>query len=56
MNFSIEIMNRFMLDHHRKSGSTGWLLHPSMGLFSSAHPRSCIWDSDTGCSVSRSNV
>lgn len=33
-----EIMNRSMSDHHWKPGSTRWLCHPSVGLFSSGHP------------------
>ncbi|CAH8641754.1 unnamed protein product [Schistosoma haematobium] len=35
-----EIMSQLKLDHHGKPGSTERPFRPSMGLLSSAHPRS----------------
>ena len=42
-------MSQLKLDQHGKTGSTGRLFRPSVGLLSSAHPQSRSRDSNPGC-------
>lgn len=58
-NVSIQILleiSNLILDHHSKPGRTGRSFHSSMGLLSSAHPRSYTRDSNPGHSVSLENA
>lgn len=54
--FMIEIMNRSMLDHYLKLGSTKRPFRSSTGLLNSAHSRSRLRDSGIEPSVSRANA